>query len=65
MLIIRFIIIVEASGLSNYYYYVGSGTAPYVAANNGTNEIPPHQGFFVHATTNNGTFGVNNNRADS
>jgi len=46
-------------GMSNYYYYVGSGTAPYVAANNGTNEIPPHQGFFVHATTD-GTFGVDN-----
>ncbi len=50
-------------GLSNYHYYVGSGTAPYtgVAVNDGTNEIPPLQGFFVHATSN-GTLGVSNSQ---
>lgn len=52
------------AGLSNYHYYVGSATAPYtgVAVNDGTNEIPPHQGFFVHVSTGNtsGTLGVSN-----
>jgi hypothetical protein len=50
-------------GLSNYHYYVGSGSAPYtgLAVNDGTNEIPPLQGFFVHATSA-GTLGVNNNQ---
>ena len=48
-----------SGGMSNYYYYVGSGSAPWVAANNGSNEIPPHQGFFIHANSN-GTFGVDN-----
>ncbi len=51
----------DNGGLSNYHYYVGSGTAPYtgVAVNDGTNEIPPLQGFFVHATSS-GTLGVSN-----
>jgi len=41
-------------GLQNYHYYIGSGTPPYtgIAVNDGTNEIPPMQAFFVHATSN-------------
>ncbi|MCB0805658.1 MAG: S8 family serine peptidase [Bacteroidales bacterium] len=48
-------------GVSNYSYYVGaSGEIPGVGSGDGTNEIPPMQGFFVHASGN-GTFNVNNN----
>jgi len=42
---------------------VGSGTAPYVppvSVNEGTNEIPSMQGFFIHATAATGLVGVEN-----
>ncbi|MEZ5082636.1 MAG: T9SS type A sorting domain-containing protein [Bacteroidales bacterium] len=50
-------------GTSNYKYYIGSGgETPGVGANSGTNEIPPHQGFFIHVNTGftTGTLGVSN-----
>lgn len=47
-------------GLGNYKYYQGAGGELLgVGTNAGTNEIPPMQGFFVHASGN-GIFGVNN-----
>ncbi|MCB0805659.1 MAG: PKD domain-containing protein [Bacteroidales bacterium] len=47
-------------GLPNYSYYIGaSGEIPAVGSGNGTNEIPPMQGFFVHAGAS-GTLGVSN-----
>lgn len=49
-----------AGGLNNYQYYIGAGgETPGVGVNSGTNEIPPMQGFFVHASAN-GTLGVSN-----
>lgn len=43
-----------------YHYYVGSGgSTPSVGVNDGTNEIPSMQGFFVKASAT-GTFSVNN-----
>jgi hypothetical protein len=48
------------SGLSNYHYYIGTGgETPSIGINDGTNRIPPMQGFFVHASAN-GTLGVTN-----
>jgi len=48
-------------GLSNYKYYIGSGgEIPGVGVNEGTNEIPAMQGFFVHAGSD-GSLSVNNN----
>jgi hypothetical protein len=48
-------------GLSNYKYYIGSGgEIPGVGVNEGTNEIPAMQGFFVHASAD-GPLSVNNN----
>ena len=43
---------------SSYHYYVGTGgSTPSAGINDGTNEIPPMQGFFVKATST-GTFSV-------
>jgi hypothetical protein len=48
------------SGQGNYKYYIGAGgSTPSVGVNEGTNEIPAMQGFFVQATGN-GVLSVNN-----
>lgn len=48
------------SGQSNYKYYIGAGGGtPSVGVNEGTNEIPAMQGFFVQASGD-GTLSVNN-----
>lgn len=48
-------------GLSYYKYYIGSGgEIPDIGVNDGTNEIPAMQGFFVHASSD-GSLSVNNN----
>ncbi|MFU8844606.1 MAG: cohesin domain-containing protein, partial [Bacteroidales bacterium] len=49
------------SGQSNYKYYIGAGGGtPSVGVNEGTNQIPAMQGFFIQATGD-GVLSVNNN----
>lgn len=52
---------VGAGGGGNYQYYIGAdGETPGVGVNGGSNEIPPMQAIFVHASGN-GNLSVNDN----